>query len=93
MEILTADDLRQFRLQLIGEIRELLNGRKAQPDYQLPPEWVKSSAARKILDMSPGTLQNLRISGKLRFKRIGGSYYYSREDLNGLFQNNAAGGV
>jgi hypothetical protein len=93
METITSDDLRQFRLQLIGEIKELLNGRKAPPDYHMPPEWIKSSVARKILDMSPGTLQNLRISGKVRFQRIGGSYYYSREDLNALFQNDPLKGA
>ncbi|SDF14336.1 hypothetical protein SAMN05216464_113102 [Mucilaginibacter pineti] len=89
MEMITLDDLRQFRLQLLNDIKALLNDRPTVVGKDMPVEWVKSPVARRMLDVSPGTLQNLRISGRLGFQRLGGSYYYSLKDLNGLFQNNA----
>ncbi|WP_313375344.1 hypothetical protein [Chishuiella sp.] len=36
--------------------------------------------------MSAATLQNLRISGKIRSRKIMGSYYYNKLDLENLFK-------
>jgi hypothetical protein len=81
MEIdhITRKDLQLFKEELLGEIRNLL-GKKAV-STQLP-EWLKSADVRKILKISPGTLQNLRITGALPFKKIGGTMYYRREDIS-----------
>lgn len=51
-------------------------------------EWLKSRAARKLLTMSPGSLQNLRVTGQVRFRKVLGSYYYNRADLMKLFTGN-----
>jgi hypothetical protein len=37
------------------------------------------------MSVSPATLQNLRITGKIGFKKVMNSYYYSRTDLLNLF--------
>lgn len=49
-----------------------------------PYSWV----VRKLMDMSPGLLQNLRVTRKVRFKKVLGSYYYNKEDLSNLFSEN-----
>lgn len=85
MEGITKDDLRQLHLLLLADIKEILAVNKS-PEPNLAPEWIKSSKVRKLLDISPGTLQTLRISGKLSYRRIGGSYYYGKADLENLFK-------
>ena len=83
-EELTKDDLRQFGMTLLSEIREIIKP-VAQEGEQTNPEWLKSRTVRKLLDnMSAGSLQTLRISGKIRYKKVLGSYYYSKTDLDNL---------
>jgi len=84
-ESITKDDLRQFGLILIGNIREMIEKGAAGTAEDIHPEWLKSGRVRKILDISPGTLQNLRVTGKVRHKKVLGSYYYNRADLHSLF--------
>jgi hypothetical protein len=80
-EQVTKDDLRQFSLLIIDEIRKLKPEIKKDDDV----EWLKSRAAKKLLSMSSGSLQNLRIAGQVRFKKVLGSYYYNKADLMKLF--------
>ncbi len=83
-EQVTKEDLRQFSLMIIDEIRKL------RPEIRKDDEveWLKSRAARKMLTISAGSLQTLRITGKVRFRKILGSYYYNRADLLQLFNGN-----
>ena len=75
--MLTKDDLRQLRILIVNDIKELLEIELKKTDEDdLNSEWLRSKSVRKFLDISPGTLQNLRISGKIQFKQIMGSYYY-----------------
>ncbi len=82
---ITKDDLRQFGLSLRNEIKELITKVQATEHPELHPGWIKSRKVRTMLDMSAGTLQNLRISGKVRCKKVLGSYYYNEQDLKALF--------
>lgn len=69
LDILTKEDLSQFKKDLLEEIRQILTKEKTDEDR----EWLRSREVRKKLKISPGTLQNLRITGTLPFKKIGGS--------------------
>ncbi len=82
-EIITKEDLNSFRQELLQELKELLNNTN-----QKQKEWLKSFEVRKLLKISPGTLQNLRINGTLRFTRIGSIIYYSYEDIQKLLEGN-----
>jgi hypothetical protein len=81
IELLTTKDLESLRESLLAEIRRLLG-----PEKEKQKNWLKSREVRKILKVSAGSLQNLRISGKLNPKKIGGTYYYSADEVNSLFQ-------
>jgi len=83
--VVTKDDLRQFGLVLLNDIRQVVEKTNEQQESSLHPEWLKSKVVRRLMDMSAGTLQNLRITGKIRFKKILGSYYYNKSDLLNLF--------
>nr|WP_315155592.1 DNA-binding protein [uncultured Flavobacterium sp.] len=82
---ITKDDLRQFGLLLINDIRDIVEKIEVLEKDEIHPEWLKSRAVRKLMDMSPGSLQNLRLTGKVKFKKILGSYYYNKSDLMNLF--------
>ncbi|WP_034698747.1 hypothetical protein [Chryseobacterium indologenes] len=86
MEPITKDDLRQFKMQLLHEIEKIMD-EKIKPvanDYN--PEWIRSKTVRAFLNISAATLQNLRIRGKVRFKKVVGTYYYYFPDLKNLFE-------
>lgn len=81
VELITKEDLKRFRDELLTEIRQLIGQR--QPEQK---QWLKSSEVRKLLGISPGTLQNLRINGSLRYTKIGGMMYYRMEDIGRLLE-------
>ena len=83
-QILTTDDLREFKVELLEELKELLN----QEEAPLPKKWLKSPEVRKLLSISPGTLQNLRINGTLSYSKVGGAMYYDLEEIEQLLTSN-----
>jgi hypothetical protein len=82
VELVTREDLRRLE-DLLKEIKQLI-----QPGQSQPKKWLKSSEVRKMLNISPGTLQNLRINGTLRFTKIGSIMYYKLEDINKVLEGN-----
>lgn len=76
IELITKDDLKSIKDEIINEIATLLKSRVEKN------EWLKSKDVRKVLNCSPGTLQSLRISGVLPFSKVGGTIYYALEDVN-----------
>jgi len=76
VEVITREDLNQFRSLLLNDLKEIIYS-KTNPSKQ----WLKSSEVRKLLNISPGTLQNLRINGTLSYYKIGGIIYYKYEDI------------
>ena len=86
MEIMTKQDLQSFKEELMDDLDQLLE-KKFNTLPTIRFEWLRSKAIRKMMDISPATLQNLRVSGKIRFKKIMGSYYYNKIDLLKLFND------
>ena len=83
-EIVTTDDLREFKLELIKEIKQLFAAHHGQPTKK----WLKSYEVRKLLDISPGTLQNLRVNGTLAYIKIGGVIFYDSEEIQQMMVKN-----
>ena len=79
VELITRQDLREFKNDLLNEIKQII-----KPGQGQSKQWLKSVEVRKLLNISPGTLQNLRINGKLRYSKIGGMMYYKLEDIHKL---------
>lgn len=86
-EIVTKEDLRQFGLLLLSKIQTIIQESNAKQAELSSPEWLKSRVVRKLLDISAASLQNLRLTKKVRFKKVLGSYYYNNEDLQRLFSD------
>lgn len=82
VELITRDDLEKFKKDLLEEIRHMqMYPRKKGQESKA---WLKSFEVRKLLGISAGTLQNLRINGTLPFSKIGGLLYYKYEDIEKL---------
>ncbi|HSD06403.1 MAG TPA: hypothetical protein VLC96_04080 [Flavobacterium sp.] len=69
------------------QLKQIIENNQNKEDDGLNPEWLKSRVVRKLMDMSAASLQNLRITGKVRFKKVLGSYYYNKSDLMDLFND------
>ncbi|MCR8666247.1 helix-turn-helix domain-containing protein [Aestuariibaculum sp. M13] len=84
IKILTLDDLNEFKTELLSDIQNLMQN----PESAKPKKWIKSSEVRKLLGISPGTLQNLRINGTLPYTKFGSVIYYNAEQINKMLENN-----
>lgn len=82
--IITTDDLMEFKLELLDEIKQLLSRQSGTTQKR----YIKSVEVMKLLQISPGTLQNLRINRTLPFTKIGGIIYYDLADIHGLMKIN-----
>ncbi|MDB5198722.1 MAG: transcriptional regulator [Chitinophagaceae bacterium] len=86
IEVVTKEDLQEFRMQLLKDIRQLITPSQTK----LIKPWLKNSEVRKLLNISSNTIQRLRIAGKLCSSKVGGTHYYRYEDIEKLMNNNAA---
>lgn len=83
IEVITREDLNEFRTLLLSDLNTMFNSKPQQQKL-----WLKSNEVRKLLNISPGTLQNLRVNGTLTYTKIGGILYYSSNDLEKVIETN-----
>lgn len=76
--IITTEDLTELKVELLKEIRKMLNENPGSSTKK----WMKSTEVMKLLEISPGTLQNFRINGTIPFTKIGGILYYDSDEIN-----------
>jgi hypothetical protein len=83
-EVVTVEDLEKFRIRLLADLAKIMQ--KPEPVAPL----LRSAQVRKLLNVSPGTLQKLRIKGILPYTKLDGSFRYRLADveraLEGLSQ-------
>lgn len=82
-EIVTKEDLETFRVHLVKELKSIIEVRL--PSFE-KPEGYKTSDVRKMLGCSVNKLVSLRVTRKLRAKKIGGTLYYNKEDIKRLLE-------
>lgn len=88
MESITRADLRDLKIEIINEFKRIAAEEISKDSYiENDFEWLRSKSIRKIMNISPATLQNLRVSEKIRYKKVMGSYYYNKKDLYKLFES------
>ena len=86
MTIITKEDLEEFRLQLLDDIRKIITPSGAK----VVRSWLKNAEVTELLGISANTLQRLRVSGKLPSSKVGGIHYYKYEDIEKLLNSKAA---
>ena len=87
LEFITKSDLLDFKKEIITELNNLLT------DKPQTSKWLKSADVRKMLSISPGTLQNLRVSRVLPFTKIGGTVFYDYNEVIKVMQKNKSEAV
>jgi len=83
-QLLTVGDLEIFRTELIQEISGLLKNALGSP----AKKWLKSTEVKRLLAISTGTLQTLRMNGTLSHSKMGGTIYYNQEEILKLLKEN-----
>ena len=84
LEILTKEDLYQFKNELLADIKKIIKSE----DNVTSKKWLKSKEVRELLQISHGTLQNLRINGTLTYTRVGGIIFYESAHIDKLLNGN-----
>lgn len=76
-QIATTEDFEEFKKELLEELSQLL-------DFKLGNvrRWLKSDEVQRMLKVSPGTLQTLRLNGTIPYTKVGGTIFYDLEDIN-----------
>ena len=88
IEVITREDLNEFRSLLLNDLKEIMHSKPQQAK-----QWLKSKEVRKLLNISPGTLQNLRINGTLTYTKVGGIMYYDNTDIEKLLNGSKVNAV
>ena len=81
-EVITKDDLKTLKQEIISELSVIFRSQTEQK------KWLKSADVRKMLNISPGTLQNLRVNGTLPFTKMGKTMYYEDADVVKILTQN-----
>lgn len=77
IDVVTKQDLQELKAEILSEIRQALSSTQKESGSK----WLRSAQVRKMLAISPGTLQNLRIQGLLSYTKVGGTFFYKQEDI------------
>lgn len=82
--IITTDDLREFKMELLEDLKEIMQTVTGSIDKK----YLKSAEVMELLQVSPGTLQNLRINGTLPYSKIGGIIFYDAAEIHRIIAAN-----
>ncbi|MCA5005672.1 helix-turn-helix domain-containing protein [Sphingobacterium bovistauri] len=91
VDIVTKQDLKSFKSEILEEMRAILQERGSQMN-STDRSWLRSADVRKMLRISAGTLQNLRINGTLSYRKIGGTMYYHSQDIHNMMEGRRGNG-
>lgn len=79
--ILTKEDLDQFKVELLSEIKQLLEPQSHRAQY------IRSAYVRKMLNISDSTLQTMRINGTIPAYRLDSTWFYKSEEIVEAIEN------
>lgn len=93
ISIVTVDDLLAFKSEMINhleKVKEEILQNLPQTFAPTEPELdlLKSFQVQKMLGISAGTLQTLRINGTIPYTKVGGVIIYDRQDIMKILEEN-----
>ena len=83
IEILTKNDLIEFKSELLNELKSFIGKTKSSTPQK---EWLKSHEVRKLLGISPGTLQSMQVNEVITYSKVGGIFFHSYADICKLLE-------
>ncbi len=87
ISVITKEDLEVFKNDLLGEMEKILKSHKLKTEqtaignFPKDRKWIKSTEARKMLNISQGTFHKLKINGIIPYSRIGIICLYDYDEL------------
>jgi len=84
-QLITLGDLEKLKNELLSAIKLMLEG----SNHQHIKQWLRSSEVRKMLGVSPGTLQNFRVNGTLSYTKLGGIVFYKYDEIVKLLEDHS----
>lgn len=89
ISIVTQQDLQELKSALLASIDDLKNELLQNQVGKTPEvELLKSHQVQRMLGISPGTLQNLRVNGTLPFSKVGGVIFYDKKEILQIIEEN-----
>ncbi len=85
-QLITGQDLERFRQKIVIDLEEVIKKHL----HITPKKWLKSYEVRKVLKISPGTLQRLKANGTIPYTKVGGVHYFDYEKIQEIL---GAGGA
>lgn len=83
-QIATIEDIQSLEERLLTKIKVLLDELTSASTQK--KKWLKSGEVKKLLGISNGTLFTLRLNGKLTPNKIGGTLYFSYDEIAKLME-------
>lgn len=80
VELITKQDLAHFKNELLQALVAYMSKQTSGQET----EWLRSKQVKAMLNISNGTLQNLRVKGLLHPTKIEGVYYYRLSEIQAL---------
>ncbi len=81
LEIITREEFNSFKQEVLEALKPVSTGQKKQ--------FLRSAEMRKMLNISAGTLQNMRINGTLPYIKMGSTILYDLEKVIEIFNENS----
>ncbi|MES2064625.1 MAG: helix-turn-helix domain-containing protein [Bacteroidota bacterium] len=76
-ELLTKKDLEKFKDELFDLLKPLTDAQALQQQ-----KWLRSQDVMKMLHISAGTLQNMRVAGNITYNKVGKIFFYKAADID-----------
>ena len=87
LEVVTKNDLINFKIELLSEIRALLSIPEPENNNDEMRRWLKTNDVLRMLKISSSTLQTLRVNGTIPYSKIGNTLFYDIEDIQKVLLN------
>ena len=76
-QLITLEDLQQFQKEFFDKLDTSLKALQ----HITPKKWMKTHEVRRMLKISPGTLQTLKTNGTIPFTKMGGIIFFDYDDI------------
>jgi hypothetical protein len=87
VNVVTLEDLDEFRDKITKDIVSIIT-----ENLQLPgQQWLKSDEVKRLLKISPNTLQMMREKYNLPYTKVGGVIFYAQADIIKILEDNKVG--
>lgn len=88
ISIVTQEDLQELKDTILSSIASLKDELSTQNTSSNDPVLLKSHQVQRMLGISPGTLQNMRVNGTMPFSKVGGVIFYDKQDILNIIDDN-----